>query len=175
MVHVGPLRVVLNATSDPLYLGVPFKSESQRRYLFAKHPEVAKEFASTTPKGKKLPDKVKHAYAFGGADALARLGLKTAAEELRLKIPDRTFHGFDAAHRAESERSHKKANGAEDADDLEKMLESLEAPISPNTQLSTRDPLDRATAWGTPSNLAAGDTANRLSDMGQSTANGAVF
>jgi hypothetical protein len=34
---------------------MPFVSESQRRYLWMKHPEVAKEFADKTPKGKKLP------------------------------------------------------------------------------------------------------------------------
>lgn len=38
---------------------MPFKSEAQRKYLWAKHPDVAKEFASKTPKGKKLPKKVK--------------------------------------------------------------------------------------------------------------------
>jgi len=38
---------------------MPFKSEAQRKYLFAKLPKVAKEFAEHTPKGKKLPKKVK--------------------------------------------------------------------------------------------------------------------
>lgn len=37
----------------------PFASEAQRRYLFAKEPEVAREFASKTPRGKKLPQHVK--------------------------------------------------------------------------------------------------------------------
>ena len=37
---------------------MPFKSEAQRKYLFAKKPKIAKEFASKTPKGKKLPKKV---------------------------------------------------------------------------------------------------------------------
>jgi len=36
---------------------MPFKSEAQRKFLFAKKPEVAKEFADKTPKGKKLPKK----------------------------------------------------------------------------------------------------------------------
>lgn len=36
---------------------MPFKSEAQRRFMFAKHPRIAKEFASHTPKGK-LPEKV---------------------------------------------------------------------------------------------------------------------
>jgi hypothetical protein len=36
---------------------MPFKSEAQRKFLFAKHPEVAREFAAKTPKGKKLPKK----------------------------------------------------------------------------------------------------------------------
>jgi hypothetical protein len=36
---------------------MPFKSESQRRYLYAKEPEVAEEFERHTPKGKKLSKK----------------------------------------------------------------------------------------------------------------------
>lgn len=38
---------------------MPFKSKAQRRYLYANEPEVAKEFEAHTPKGKKLPEKVK--------------------------------------------------------------------------------------------------------------------
>jgi len=38
---------------------MPFKSEAQRALLYAKHPEIAKEFQSHTPKGKKLPGHVK--------------------------------------------------------------------------------------------------------------------
>ena len=38
---------------------MPFKSKAQRAYLFAKEPEVAKEFAAKTPKGAKLPARVK--------------------------------------------------------------------------------------------------------------------
>jgi len=34
---------------------MPFRSAAQRKFLFAKHPTVAREFASKTPKGKKLP------------------------------------------------------------------------------------------------------------------------
>lgn len=159
---------------------MPYKSQAQRRKFHAMEargeisPTTVKEFDRAS-KGKKLPEKVKSAYVLGGVNALAQLGLKRAAEELRLKIPDRTFHGFDAARKAEAERSHKKADCIEDTNDLEKMLESLDAPISPNTQLSTRDPLDRATAWGSPSNLSAGDTASRIGDMGQPTAVGTVF
>jgi hypothetical protein len=37
---------------------VPFKSEKQRKYLFANEPQVAKKWAKETPKGKKLPEKV---------------------------------------------------------------------------------------------------------------------
>jgi len=36
-----------------------FKSKAQRKFLFARKPKIAKEFASKTPKGKKLPNKVK--------------------------------------------------------------------------------------------------------------------
>ena len=37
---------------------MPFKSESQRRYLWANEPEVAQEFADKTPKRKVLPFKL---------------------------------------------------------------------------------------------------------------------
>jgi len=38
---------------------MPFKSEKQKKYLWAKKPGVAKKFSEETPKGKKLPKKVK--------------------------------------------------------------------------------------------------------------------
>jgi hypothetical protein len=34
----------------------PFESQAQRRYLHARHPEIAEEFEKETPKGKKLPE-----------------------------------------------------------------------------------------------------------------------
>ena len=33
---------------------MPFKSKAQQRYMFAKHPEIAKEFADATPNIKQL-------------------------------------------------------------------------------------------------------------------------
>lgn len=41
---------------------MPFKSEAQRRFMWAKHPEMAEEWESVTPKGRKLPEKIKHAF-----------------------------------------------------------------------------------------------------------------
>ncbi len=40
---------------------MPFKSKAQMRYLYAKEPEVAKEFAEKPPKKayKKVPEHVK--------------------------------------------------------------------------------------------------------------------
>lgn len=40
---------------------MPFKSKAQQGYLYAKKPEVAKEFAEHTPKSayKKMPEHVK--------------------------------------------------------------------------------------------------------------------
>jgi len=38
---------------------MPFKSQAQRRFLFWKYPEMAKRWAKETPKGKKLPERVK--------------------------------------------------------------------------------------------------------------------
>jgi len=38
---------------------MPIKSKAQRRFLHARKPRLAKKFESETPKGKKLPEKVK--------------------------------------------------------------------------------------------------------------------
>ena len=40
---------------------MPFRSEAQRRLLWAKHPDVAREFAAKTPKGAHLPMHAKRA------------------------------------------------------------------------------------------------------------------
>lgn len=44
---------------------MPFKSKAQQRFMFSKHPEMAKEFADATPDFAALPEHVKH-YAEGG-------------------------------------------------------------------------------------------------------------
>lgn len=38
---------------------MPIKSVAQRKYLWATNPEVAKKFEKETPKGKRLPKKVR--------------------------------------------------------------------------------------------------------------------
>ena len=38
---------------------MPFKSRAQRAYLYAHDPKVAAEFQRATPKGAKLPERVK--------------------------------------------------------------------------------------------------------------------
>lgn len=42
---------------------MPFKSTSQRKFMYSQHPEMAKEWEDKTPKGKKLPTKVKQTKA----------------------------------------------------------------------------------------------------------------
>jgi len=38
---------------------MPFVSKAQARFMFARHPKIAKEFASKTANIKKLPEKKK--------------------------------------------------------------------------------------------------------------------
>jgi hypothetical protein len=40
-------------------MNMPFKSKAQARFMFAKKPKIAKEFAEATPSIKKLPQHVK--------------------------------------------------------------------------------------------------------------------
>jgi len=39
---------------------MPYKSQAQRKYMYANKPKLAKKFSHHTPKGKKLPKKVKN-------------------------------------------------------------------------------------------------------------------
>ena len=41
------------------FITMPFRSQAQRKYLFARRPEIAKEFAEKTHNIKALPEKVK--------------------------------------------------------------------------------------------------------------------
>lgn len=38
---------------------MPFKSQAQKRFLFANYPDMAVRWAKETPKNKKLPEHVK--------------------------------------------------------------------------------------------------------------------
>lgn len=38
---------------------MPFKSKSQMRFMYAKHPKIAKRWAEETPNEKKLPETAK--------------------------------------------------------------------------------------------------------------------
>ena len=38
---------------------MPFKSEAQRKWMYATNPKMAKEWEEHTPEGKELPKKVK--------------------------------------------------------------------------------------------------------------------
>jgi len=42
---------------------MPFKSQAQARFMFLKHPKIAKEFASKTDSIKALPEKVRASNA----------------------------------------------------------------------------------------------------------------
>ena len=38
---------------------MPFKSEAQKNWMYANHPQMAKQWQADTPKGAKLPAHVK--------------------------------------------------------------------------------------------------------------------
>lgn len=59
---------------------MPFKSEAQRRFMWAKHPHMAKEWESKTPKKKKLPEHVKKTAQLACLDYMK---LSASLEELR--------------------------------------------------------------------------------------------
>jgi len=71
---------------------MPFESKSQQRFMFAKHPEIAKEFAAATPDISKLPEHVKKMDEGG----IAEPDDKKFAADLGQGIKEGVNHDSDA-------------------------------------------------------------------------------
>jgi len=69
---------------------VPFKSQQQRKWMYANDPEMAKEWEKETPKGKKLPKYApkKKKKKKSSLDYRSYI-VKTAADEARMQAIDR--------------------------------------------------------------------------------------
>ena len=61
---------------------MPFKSNAQRKWMYANEPEIAKKWSEHTPKGAKLPEHVKHKKAHMNTQEQAYINgfLKRASE-----------------------------------------------------------------------------------------------
>jgi len=120
------------------------KSKAQRRWMWANEPDMAARWEKETPNGKRLPEKVKHAYIKGAADALDIYGLKTAAKECRRKIPQKPsngkFHGAKAAFRTEASKNA----------ELEPPMPPLPADEVPGGILPEVPPMEEPPAEGLP-------------------------
>jgi hypothetical protein len=90
---------------------MPFKSEAQRRYFhWAKRkgkisPKTVKEWEAHTPKGKKLPERVKHAAFVDELQKIARYIPPALRTFLRLHLKKR---------QPGEEASSKKTSGEKD-------------------------------------------------------------
>ncbi len=57
---------------------MPFKSKSQRRWMHAQKPDMAKKWEKETPKGKTLPEKLKsHHDYYMDTDAVDKAFMKS--------------------------------------------------------------------------------------------------
>jgi hypothetical protein len=154
---------------------MPFKSEAQRRFMWAKHPEVAERWAHEYPHQKKLPKHVKKAFDLGVNAAFEAFGLKLGGEEIRLKIPTREFHGFDAAFNRAASKADDKTKKAEDQDDevtmplpqqasdeqpVEKLVKLLQAlPDPKGTNIRETNALESdSQGWTSPQPISMNET-----------------
>ena len=104
----------------------PFKSEKQRRYLYTNEPVVAKEFAKKTPKGKKLPEKVKKK--------------KSAAFDLSTQMFKEAFLGLGKKKSKPKPDTFDRYFDEEiSEEELWDWLESDEFILSPNSPLKSTD------------------------------------
>ena len=79
---------------------MPFESKAQLRYMFAKHPEMAKEFASKTENMKSLPEhkrKILLQYPFITQFLEGRITPQIFLENLRAFKPDLIKKGITEA------------------------------------------------------------------------------
>ena len=74
-------------------ISMPFVSESQRGWMWANKPEMAKEWQEHTPKGKKLPKRVKK-EAEDMSTSLCSLLYKSASDTQNAGIPARMIRSF---------------------------------------------------------------------------------
>lgn len=64
---------------------MPFKSEAQRRWMYAKHSAMARRWSSHTPRGAKLPDKVSAAMSSMGLVRNVEIFVRRREEAERLR------------------------------------------------------------------------------------------
>ena len=144
---------------------MPFKSEAQRKWMWANDPEMAKEWEEHTPKGTKLPKRVKKAYLTGIAQALSHFGFKVASEEIRLQLPRREYHGFESSFRKEEKRNTKKAE--EDAPIIADLITHLEhidgIPAADDNAVVDND--DKQPLWTRPTEPTGNSVGSRLSGV----------
>ena len=72
---------------------MPFKSDAQRRFMYATDPKLARRFSKHTPKGAKLPERVEKkaddavaAYCEGLIAGIARSGRDPETELRRIGL-----------------------------------------------------------------------------------------
>lgn len=110
---------------------MPFKSTSQRKFMYSQHPELAQEFESKTPKGKKLPDRVskpankgRHKEVLQKAKSAAVHDMALYLQHLANLVP--TSHVVKRA--SISNMSHELIHGATLKEALQRTYPGLAAP-----------------------------------------------
>lgn len=139
--------------------------------MHANHPEVAEQWEKHTPPGKlpkrvnKKAPKIKEAYDAGSSEAMIRFGLKVAANEIRLKIPKRQFHGMDKAFgtrnamdpgRPGTSPLEPQARPDQPTEMLAEMLQGLPEHHGPNNANAAYGDIDRPVAWSGHTDVSRG-------------------
>lgn len=73
---------------------MPFKSDSQRRWMYANEPEMAERWQNETPKGKDLPERVERKKESVDAEGLLALTKLAAAAKVAEPISNRDLGGL---------------------------------------------------------------------------------
>lgn len=87
---------------------MPFKSEAQRRWMYANHPAMARRWQAHTAKGAKLPEHVAAMGPDGGKNHAAKLYTLLSPEK-RAKLKYGTTHDLAKRESYNGARAHRRA------------------------------------------------------------------
>ena len=77
---------------------MPFKSEAQRKWMYANHPDMAKEWESHTPKGEKLPKRKKRRRKRRSKSVVLALWASKVTYDCLMECGDNIEAGLAAAN-----------------------------------------------------------------------------
>jgi hypothetical protein len=141
---------------------MPFKSESQRRFMYSQHPELAAEFEKATPRNANLPEHVKK-MAEGGEAQSDKTWLERMAEKMSGSSPL-------MSDKSEAEQALHVDDTPQTSSDTVKMATGGDVPNEPGIQDASVSDFLLPYLLGPLGKMGAGEAMPALEGLGETGA-----